>query len=192
MDPSINSTLSAIAEKAPQIAELARAREAAISAERDAEAAILERAIDLVRPALEALCGRIPISFREQVGSPRPADYGYSAEYRGFCLVDGFARDTSCIDGGLYYGERLYLLADSSLLALRREGHWSEEDEGLCEWEVVDQRPLSPREVMDEYTLAECLEPMWAALDRPVKSYVEPLRKAQERAERLRAILTLL
>lgn len=192
MDTTINCNLAALAEKAPQVAQLARAREAAISAERDAEAAILERAVDLIRPALPAISGRIPIAYREQVGAPRPAEVTYSQTYRGLCLVDGYGKDGSDIEGGRYFGERLYLLLDGSLLCLRREGHWTEEEDGTSEWAVVEDRPLSPREAMDEYALAECLEPMFHALDRPSRALVEPIRKTQERTEKLRAILTLL
>lgn len=192
MDMSINSTLTAIAEKAPQVAELVRAREAALCAERDAEAAILERAVSLVRPALEALCGRIPVAGREVVGSARPAEYVYSQTARGLCLVDGYGKDCSDGDGGQYFGERLYLLSDGTLVEMRRQGRWSEVEGATCEWEVVDERPLSPREAMDEYTLAECLEPMFNALDRPLKGLVDPMRRTQERVEKLRAILTLL
>jgi hypothetical protein len=194
MDTTINSTLAAIGEKAPQVAELARAREAAICAERDAEAAILERAVGLIRPALETLCGRIPVASRELAASARPADLAYSQTARGLCLVDGYGKDYSDKDGGQYYGERLYLLSDGTLLETRRQGRWSDTAGAPCEWEVVEERPLSPREAMDEYALAECLEPMWAALDRPAftKGMLDPIRKTQDRTEKLRAILTLL
>ena len=192
MDTTINSTLTAIGEKAPQVAELARAREAAICAERDAEAAILERAVGLIRPALETLCGRIPVACREIAASARPAELIYSQISRGLCLVDGYGKDYGDKEGGQYYGERLYRLSDGTLLETRRQGRWSDEPGSLCEWEVAEERPLSPREAMDEYALGECLEPMWAALDRPIKGLLDPIRRTQERTEKLRAILTLL
>ena len=192
MDTTINSTLTAIGEKAPQVAELARAREAAICAERDAEAAILERAVGLIRPALETLCGRIPVACREVASSARPAEFVYSQTARGLCLVDGYGKDYTGEGGGQYYGERLYLLSDGTLLETRRQGRWGEAPGSPVEWEVIEERPLSPREAMDEYPLAECLEPMWAALDRPIKGMLDPIRKTQERTEKLRAILTLL
>jgi hypothetical protein len=191
MDTSINSTLFAIAEKAPVVADLLQAREAAVRAERDVEAAILMRAIALMRPALEALCGRVPVGSREITGG-RGAELTYSPALRGLCLVDGYARDGAGSGGGQYFGERLYLLVDGTLVSLRREGRWSERAGEACAWQVVEERHLSPREAMDEYPLAECLEPMLAALHQPLSGLTEPLRRTQERTEKLRAILTLI
>ena len=189
----IEECVAKIQALAPTVGVEYDAQQAAISAERDAETAVLERAIELARPALRAISSRIQTGYRDNGGGRDGCHHVEGKEWskeRGLVLVDDLDRGTHG-DGnsGWYGGDRLYLLADGSLARSKRKGSWSRWQGVGEEWEAPLTR-VSVRSAMDEYELADCLKVISEALQAQVGK--RDAKAPQARAERLAALVALL
>jgi hypothetical protein len=189
------AVLTSIQELAPIVAASHAELDAAIDLERAAEAALLERAISVAKPALRALAKRIVRSSYKTAGR-NGCDYVARTEYHdeiGVCLDDRYDRETdSAGDRGSFCGTRLYLLRDGRLAETERTGSWSQWQGAADEWETTI-RILTPRDVMDRaYELYACLSALRDALAKHAAGSAGKRSKAaRARAERLSALVTL-
>ena len=192
------TTLKNLSEQAQAVAGEQEDLDRAIDEERTAEAAVLERVIEAIRPGLRALSGRI----RTAVDRRHHADVNYHGgtteeEYDPRCgiRVAGSGPEEDCprANAGSYEGCDLYLLSDGSFLELTYEGSWSRWQGSSWGWTSV-ATILSPREVMDEYALDPIVQTISAAVSKAATSEGRAKRSAaaKERAEKLRALTTLL
>jgi hypothetical protein len=186
--------LSELATKAAGVAEVASKHEAAINAERDAEALVLQTAIDAAKPALRAVCSRMLRVDKSTSGNNgcNPVEDQQYFEERGLVLVDDFdkGRDTTGNRGWLG-GYRIVLLSDGTLAKVEREGSWSCWQGEWTGWEAT-LTPMTARDVMDREELDECLKAISTALDKQISSKRDEATKAAlARAEQLRALATL-
>ena len=100
----------------------------ALATQNQAEAALLGRIIETVKPALRALASRIK-KYDFSTSGRNGCNPVSSCEYfdeRGVMLVNDFERaKDSTGNEGTYGGSRLYLLDDGTLAYVSREGTWS-------------------------------------------------------------------
>jgi hypothetical protein len=186
--------LATIEKLAPQVAEQSAELESAIDAERSAEAAVLERAITLAKPALKAVCSRVVRKDHDTSGRDgcHRVEIVEHFDRQGIALYTGIKRvrdETG--NSGHYLGDKLVLWADGTLSRLEASGSWS-----LWQgsWDRLDyeERPVTPREAMDEYELSGLLESLAGSLRQQLTGKApEKAKAARARAEKLDAILEL-
>lgn len=186
--------INQITEAAPLVATARGELDAAIDAERTAEAEVLARAIELARPALRALVSRIVRESYETAGRNgcNPVSRTEYHDERGLVLVDGYetCKDASGNRGSIS-GCRLYLLSDGTLAEATREGsfsHWQGEADS---W-TSTLAPKTVRDAMNEYALDDCLTALRDALVKQRDGKANDRAKAaRERAAQLEALVTL-
>ena len=184
--------VGAIKASAPQVAQQYDEHQAAIQAERDAEAVILSTAIASAKPALKALSSKI-VSESYETGGQNGCNPVHRYEHhkeQGLVLVDDWssAKDESGSRGALA-GKRLYLLSDGRLAKVERTGSFShrqgEADEYTTTLKIID-----PRMAMDAWELVDALKGLMEALEKQV-GRKEATATAKARAERLAALAKL-
>lgn len=187
----VNETLKKIQDTAPAVAAEYDEHQAAIAAERDAEAKVLETAIEAARPALRAISDRIRSSYYHTGGRNgcNPVKrITYHAE-RGVLLCDDYTQPKDETGNrGSYEGSGLYLLTDGRLAVVARDGSWSQWQGEPHSYEQT-LTVVTPREAMDEWKLDEALEALAEALEK--QRGKRDSKAARERAERLAALATL-
>jgi hypothetical protein len=195
MDTStLESTVTQLAPIVAQVATEDAAHVEAITAEQAAEAALLARIVETVKPALRAMASRIFRTWRTTSGRNgcNPVEEKDYFDERGVCLVDAFTRvKDSTGNRGTYGGSRLYLLTDGRLAEVDREGTWSqwqgEWDEESCTLTVVDAATAQRH-----YHLSDIVEGLKAALDKQIAGKKPNATKAaQARAEKIAALARL-
>lgn len=192
--PTHEDLVAHIAVLAPQAAATQAELDAAIKAERDAEAAVLARAIELARPALRSICYRLKSLHRiSGIATDRWREVVDHHPLPGLHL-DGDSkadRDAPRDNNGVYEGRGLYLLADGTLAVREWSGSWSRW-QGATDEEETTLEPVSARDAMDEWDLGDCLESLRDALRKVADGKApERAKAARERAERLAAVAAL-
>lgn len=190
------NTLNEIKNLAPQAAQLRAALDTAADEERTAETALLERIVELVRPALKALATRPVIEERHTGHATMTArHHTVRADFRGVCLSDdnpGPLEDNGRDNTGAYCGSDLFLLDDGTFAELEYEGTWSRWQGSTSEWTATVKR-LTPKEVAAEYDLDQIIPRLHKHLVAYVTGNASKRAAAMhERAERLAAIAKLL
>jgi hypothetical protein len=189
---TVETTLSTLATLAPTVGAEYDAEQAAISAERDAEAAILDRAIEIARPALKAASNKIQTSW-----SSNDLVKSTYLPVAGICVDDdkpGAARNGRWVNGqdqtdGPYEGADLFLGADGVFYLLRYSGNWTLWQGRSSSWEA-DVTTRTTREVMDSWKLDEVLGYIAKAIE--AQAGKRDSKAARERADKLAAILKLI
>jgi hypothetical protein len=190
-EPSAEPILKQIETDAPRVAAEYDAHKAAIDAEREAEAAVLERAIAAARPALRAIAGVITQTYYSTSGRNglNPVKRDAHFDERGLCIGDEYTRENDeSGNRGTLGGERLYLLTDGRLAVVERDGTWS------CWQGEPDQYEatmafVSLREAMADWDLDGALQAIAEALGKQARA--KATAAAQERAARLAALAQL-
>ncbi len=188
------TNVQTLATEAAKLATLATDYDAAREAELDAEASVLDAAIDAVRPALRSMSKRI-VQYSYETSGRNGCNPVSETRYfgsRGIVLVDDYERvkDETGNRGDLS-GARLVLLSDSTLARVKRSGSWSCWQGEADTWEA-EMSMLTPREAMDRYELDDCLAALSAAVETATKALSSDVTdRARQRAERLHAVATL-
>ena len=190
----IERRLAELGTLATEVAEATQAHEAAITAERAAEAALLERVIALVKPALPSLVSRLVAHSYETSGRNgcNPVHrYAYH-EPRGVVLVDAYDKEKDETGNrGALGGWRVVLLADGTLAKVEREGsfsHWQGEPD---EWEST-LTGLTVEEAVGLVDVEAVVEGLGEALRKQRASRPEATARAEGRRRTLEALAALL
>lgn len=180
-DTDIETQIQTLATTATQVAAAHAEQQAAISAERDAEAALLERVIEAVRPALRALSSRrrgIDRDWRgvEVAGVGKKKEYEYSA------------------NAGDIYGDGLYILIQDGTPAMRLSvatysGRWDRDRDR--DDEEITWREVTARQAVDIYDVDVVVARLSRLLDEQAAAD-RGVAKAQERAAKFAALTQLL
>lgn len=191
---ALETTVAQLAPIVSQVAAEDAAHVEAIAAENAAEAALLARIVETVKPALRALGSRIYRTWRTTSGrnGVNPVEEREDFDERGVCLVDLFDRVKDATGNrGTYRGSRLYLLTDGRLARVVRTGTWSqwqgEWDSEECTLTVVDAA-----EAQSRYELADIVEGLKTALQKQIEGKKPAATKAAHaRAEKIAAVARL-
>ncbi len=191
MMSSIEQFKRGIAVEAPRVSREAAEHQAAIETERRTEAEVLAHCIELVRPALKALCNRMLRSDSTRTVDGKP--YGVSEAFveRGLHLsgsAEPQAVQTFDEFSGTYCGHGLFLLDDGRLADRSWSGSWSKYQGSTSSWTSA-LNITSPLEAMQTYGLQGCLERLLRALQQQHRS--KHTQAAEERTARLQAVLAL-
>jgi hypothetical protein len=196
MDTAIESSLTEIGKLAPVVAQNAAALDAAAAAETAAEAAILQRAIEIARPALRALCSRLRAEHYTSSGQNglHPTERSSWHEGSYLCLTDAkFAPATESSDGnvGRYVGCDYGVSRDGSYVCVTYSGRWSRW-QGAGDTLVTTVESVTAEEMADASDVSEVLTRLADALRRSAEGGA-PARaaKALARAAKLTAIAAL-
>ena len=190
-DTKISDTLATIAHLAPTIGAEYDAQTNAIQAERQAEADLLARAIDLARPGLRACLTRRRIheSTRDTATDHERTTYRSGPPA---LLLAGYAgpREDAPRDSlGTYADDpSLWLLADGSLVSVEYAGSWSRWKGSGQEW-TATLMPITIAVAVREWRLADILATIADALQRQAGK--RDAAGPRDRAARLAAIATL-
>jgi len=191
----ISSTITAITTLGATVAAEHNAHVAALSAECDAEAKLLDATIAAVRPALAALAGRIKTYSYRTMGQNglNPVRQSRYATERGYLVADGFDQEGDTTGNrGKFCGSQVYLLRDGTWLQLRRTGHWSCWQGEADTWEATS-RVLSSREVAEFYDAEQLIANIATGLKQQAEGNKSARTKAAEaRAMKLGALAALL
>lgn len=186
MDINTQQVQSTVAQVASEYA----AAEAARGEQEAAEAALLERIISMVGPALPAISSRQVIEYRCRQGED-----GVRLRSKDRALrVEGGPEDVRehrDASSGTTSGAALMLLSDGTWERWTYEGSWSIWQDSTSHY-AVTRRPLTTLEVARKYDLDDVLETILKALDAAKGTRATATRAAQERATKLRALLALL
>ena len=186
--------IEGLAVKAAQVSSEYEASVDAIAARNRAEAELLDALIAKVKPALRALSSRIQAD--ERVFWPdntRSASEKTWRAERGLCVAgDDLARyDYPRANRGSFEGTGLWLLTDGTFAKITYSGSWSRwQGEGM-EW----LSKLEPRAVVDvaaEYDVGRIVSAIAEALDKQLGTREKTVKTATERAEKVRALASLL
>ncbi len=189
----IAKIIEEVQTQAQTVATQSEAHQEAIAAERSAEAALLDRLIEVVRPALRALSSRI-LTRHDTTGGANGCNPVEIKEYhatRGLLVVDEYRRNKdSSGNSGSYSGYGVYLLADGTLARAKQSGTWSawQGDWDRTSWELT---PTTSGEVMKRDTIDEIVVALAEALEK--QSGLDGAAKAAVlRTEKLTALLALM
>ena len=187
--------VAALAAKAARVGEIKADADAAFEASKDAEGQALAAVVAAVRPALRALCSRIPRVNRSTSGRNgcNPVSEKEWFSERGLLLVDQWEEERDYTGNeGTYGGRRLYLLDDGRFAIVDREGTWSCWQGAWSGYECSLEICSSPREVMESWEFDECTDAISKALEAHVSGNLAKRASANRaRAEKLRAIVAL-
>jgi hypothetical protein len=189
-----SETLTTLAATAATVATQHEEYQAALTTQQEAEAALLGRIIDTVKPALRALASGIVKTYGDTSGQNgcNPVSEREYFEERGVCLVNAYTstKDSSG-NRGTWEGERLYLLSDGRLAETSRTGEWS------CwqgEWDRYEAtiKIVDAAYAVKDYELADIVETLTEKLNEQIKGQKTTRTKAAtERAAKLAALTTL-
>jgi hypothetical protein len=189
---AVDELLKRIEQNAPQAAVQYDEHQAAIQAERDAEAVILDKAIASAKPALKALSSKI-VSDSYETGGQNGCNPVYRYEHhkeQGVVLVDDWSREKDeSGNRGALVGKRLYLLSDGQLAEVERDGqfsHW----QGDADTYETTLNIVTARQAMDIWNLDDALKSLAEALQGQANR-AKSTAAAKERAERLSALAKL-
>jgi hypothetical protein len=193
-EAQIPDILATLARLAPVVEAQHGALVAAIDEEATAEAALLERVVELVRPALKALSSRLKAG--ERVWWPTSTETASEKTYHEEhgILVDGTGpeRDFPRANDGAISGQDLALLEDGTFAVLDWSGNWARwQGRSSEEHSTLTRLPVADVLVgWDVETIARALVDRLerhAAGKAPTTT-----RTAADRAEKLRAVVALL
>lgn len=201
MEQRTTDDLARIAERAEAVAAEAEEADAAREQLEAAQAALLERAIASVRPALRAIGTRPLVAWHVAHHADVNHNGGVRTEERYpsrcVCISEGEPgpmEDTPRANEGTYHGEDLFIREDGALIGFAYSGSWSRWQGSAWGWTA---------EITEYTTPAEAIAAGWTRVDAYVKNIVEAVTKAEgtrqnaivanrARAEQLNAIVALL
>jgi len=187
-------TLASLATTAATVATQHEAFTAALATENESEAALLERIIGTVKPALRALASQIKKYDFSTSGNNgcNPVHRYDTFDEVGVMLVDDFSRDKDATGNeGTYGGSRLYLLSDGRLAEVDREGTWSCW-QGAADTYTATLKTVDAAYVVRTYHLTDIIEALNTKLEEQIKgSKGKRTKAATERAAKLAALTTL-
>jgi hypothetical protein len=190
-----SETLATLATTATTVAKDHEAFTEALSRETQAEAALLERIIVTVKPALRALASRITKEDYATSGRNgcNPVSRRSYFDERGVCVVDAFDREKDETGNrGSYGGSRLYLLDDGRLAEVDREGTWSCW-QGEADVYTATLTVVVAAEAVRHYHLTDMIEAINTKLAEQVKGEkAKRTKAAHARAEKLAAVASLM
>ena len=193
-EAQIPDILATLARLAPVVEAQHGALVAAIDEEATAEAALLARVVDLVRPALRALSSRLKAS--ERVWWPTSTETASEKTYheeRGI-LVDGTGpeRDFPRANDGTISGGDLALLDDGSFAVLDWSGNWTRW-QGRSSEESSTLTRITVRDVAEGWDVETIARALVDRLESQVNGKApKTAAAARERAEKLRSVSALL
>jgi hypothetical protein len=189
-----SETLTRLATTAATVAKDHEAFTAALSTQNQAEAALLVRIIDTVKPALRALACQIKKYDFSTSGNNgcNPVHRYDTFDEVGVMLVDDFSRDKDATGNeGTYGGSRLYLLSDGRLAEVDREGTWSCW-QGAADTYTATLKTVDAAYAVRTYHLTDMIEAINTKLAEQIKgSKAKRTKAATERASKLAALTTL-
>jgi hypothetical protein len=187
--------LASLATTAATVATEHQEYQTALATQNQAEAALLGRIIETVKPALRALGSRILKLDRSTSGRNgcNPVEEKDYFDERGVCLVDAFNRqkDTTGNEGS-FGGSRLYLLTDGRLAEVDRTGTWSQWQGAWSGYEAT-LTIVDAATAQRHYELTDMIEGLNTKLAEQLKG-AKPVRTkaAKARAEKLAAVASLM
>lgn len=189
--PDILTTLERLA---PVVEAQHSALTAAIDEEATAEAALLARVVELVRPALKALSSRLKAS--ERVWWPTNVETASEKSYheeRGVRLAgSGAERDHPRANDGSIEGTDLVLLEDGTFARLDWSGSWTRWQGRSSDEESALTR-LSLADVVARWDVDDIAGALVEKLEAQVTGRApKTTAAAKDRAEKLRAVNALL
>ena len=189
-----SETLTRLATTAATVAKDHEAFTAALSTQNQAEAALLVRIIDTVKPALRALACQIKKYDFSTSGNNgcNPVHRYDTFDEVGVMLVDDFDREKDATGNeGTYGGSRLYLLSDGRLAEVDREGTWSCW-QGAADTYTATLKTVDAAYAVRTYHLTDMIEAINTKLAEQIKgSKAKRTKAATERASKLAALTTL-
>lgn len=192
--PELREQLTTLAELAPRVAAQHEEHQAALAALAAEEAALLDRVVEIVRPALRALSSRPLVGQRtcwpDRVST---ATADTRADWRGVRLAgDGPDEDHPRANDGAYEGTDLYLRPDGTWSRLRYSGTWSRWQGATSEWEA-EVEVLATAQVVRTYEVADLVRALLAACERQLAGNATArTAAARQRAAKLAALVALL
>ena len=189
-----SETLATLATSAATVATEHSEYQAALATQSEAEAALLGRIIETVKPALRALASGIKSRDYQTAGRDgcHPVHTYDTFDERGVCLVDAYtSRKDETGNRGSNEGSRLYLLDDGRLAEVEREGTWSRW-QGEPDTYEATLTIVSVAVAVARYELADMIEAINTKLAEQLKG-AKPVRTkaAKARAEKLAAVASL-
>jgi hypothetical protein len=190
----LETTVSQLGPIVAQVVTEHTEYEGALATQQEAEAALLGRIIDMIKPALRALASGIVKTYGDTAGQNgcNPVSEREYFEERGVCLVNAYtsAKDSTG-NCGRWEGERLYLLSDGRLAETSRTGTWSRWQGDWDRYEATIKIVDAAYAVKD-YELADIVEALTEKLNEQIKGQKTTRTKAaRSRAEKLAALATL-
>lgn len=193
-DNRIPETLEALARLAPVVEAQHGALAEAIEEEATAEAALLARVVDLVRPALRALSSRLLASERvfwpDSVSTATEKSFH---EERGVRLHGtGPERDHPRANDGAIEGTDLVLLDDGTFARLDWRGSWTRW-QGRTSHEESELTRISLADVVAGWDVDDISRALVGKLEAQVNGRAQKtMAAAIERAQKLRCVAALL
>jgi hypothetical protein len=188
----IMENIETLAGKVATLVGVVDDHELAIAMERAAEAALLERVVAEVRPALRAICGKIQRGHRWwQQSTPEAGEEARWFTERGVWLDGGLEKDCPQANDGAYGGDGLYLLEDGHFARVRYSGNWSRWQATSSEWQA-ELGVLDLDSVVKQYDVEPLVDVLLAAIDKQLATRPDRTKAARERAATLAAVTTLL
>jgi hypothetical protein len=184
-----------LAEQARRVGRQQEDYDAAWDGERRAQAEVLDGVVTAMKPALRAICGKIPIKGKSSArGSGTEA-----ATFKGVLVSaepTGQGPRVVPIAGdrhrGRFAGTDLFLNDQGVLVELVYEGSWSNVEGEESHWEAK-WCPMTSRHVITEYSVEKIIDRLTTVLLESAKG-AAPMRTAMllTRAETLRNVAGLL
>jgi hypothetical protein len=197
MDIEQQQHINTITQLAPAVAAAHADFTDAQTQERAAEAALLQRVLELVKPALPALCSRMVAKYRlSGIGTASHAESTiYMKTERSLC-VGGDDRAVwggyGHVNAGNIYGRGRLLLQDGTFAILKYDGHWSNWQGAGAEYETT-LVPFTLDRVVRKWDVASVIERIAKALEAQHKGRLSQRSEdARGNAERLVALAKLI
>ena len=187
-------TLTTLATTAATVATEHQEYQAALATQTEAEAALLGRIIETVKPALRALACQIKRYDFSTSGNNgcNPVRRYDTFDEVGVMLVDDFDRDKDATGNeGTYGGSRLYLLSDGRLAEVDREGTWSCW-QGAADTYTATLKTVDAAYAVRTYHLTDMIESINTKLAEQLKGEkAKRTKAANARATKLAAVASL-
>lgn len=197
----IEQTLTKIETLTLEVAAVHAEHEAASKLAVDADAALLERVVAMIKPALPALASRVQISSRTTglADADRERTTDAYADWRGvYVKLTEYAagpereRLFPRANDGDYVGVDLFLDVDGRFYELEYAGRWSKYQSSTSGWEAR-VRPMALSEVADEYDGEEIAKALLGSLERTQQGALgKRAEQLRAKAARLQAVAALL
>jgi hypothetical protein len=190
----INSTVNTIVDRIPALIADAEASDATRAHLLEAEATLLDKLADIIRPAIRAL-GTRPLVERKWSGGQNgcnPWETEQRAKWRGIKVAGALEESSRGRDtDGYYEGSTIWLTA-TGWRRLTYSGTWSRWQGATSEWETTDES-LTSREVA-KYADGgvEQVVTALAAVVAAAGSRANAIAAAKARAAKLAALVALL
>jgi hypothetical protein len=166
--------------------------------EEAAEAALLAKVLEIVKPSLRAVSKRVVSVSYESGGRDgcHPVSRVEYHDVQGVMVYNAYSTEE---DGsgnrGTYVGTRLYVSRDAQLFEVERAGSWSHWQGEASEW-TSTVTPVTCLGAARDYGINVILDRLAATLservDESLKEVAQRTQHMRARAERIRVILALM